>query len=165
MEVKGIRYEISFPAGSAANAVAREFCVRNAAAFDITTEDQLPGCMGPVADYLVKAVTPSTADEPAVVRVPLEIGGRQYSVNYHAGSNLEVVARDFCVHNAADFGITNNEQIPNCAGPVTQFLNSHLPGATPAPPTVVNVCVKCNRMHQLYVLFISELDSYFLATS
>jgi hypothetical protein len=139
LEVAGTRYEVSFPAGSAANAVAREFCVRNAAAFDITTEDQLPGCVGPVADYLVNAVAPRRAEEPAVNRVPIEIGGQQYSIDYRAGAKLEEVAREFCVRNAAAFGITTEEQIPNCAGPVTQFLNSHMPGAAAAPPTVLNV--------------------------
>ena len=64
-----MQYEISFPAGSAANAVAREFCVRNAETFGITTEDQLPGCIGPVAEYLVRSVTPRKAEEPALVKV------------------------------------------------------------------------------------------------
>jgi hypothetical protein len=141
LEVAGTRYEVSFPAGSAANAVAREFCVRNAAAFGITTEDQVPGCVGPVADYLVNAVAPRRAEEPAAVRVPIEIAGRQYSIDYRAGSNLEEVAREFCVRNAVDFGITLNEQVPNCAGPVAQFLNSHMPGAAAAPPTVLNVSI------------------------
>lgn len=47
------RYELTFPAGSKANAVAQEFCVRNAASIGITTNEQLPGCIGPVVDYLV----------------------------------------------------------------------------------------------------------------
>lgn len=137
LEVAGTRYEVSFPPGSAANAVAREFCIRNAAAFGITTEDQVPGCVGPVAEYLVNALAPRTAEEPAVIRVPLDIGGKHYSVDYRAGSNLVEVAREFCVRNAVDFDITVNEQIPNCAGPVAQFLESH--GAAPAPPTILNI--------------------------
>lgn len=132
---------MSFPSGSAANGVAREFCVRNAAAFGITTEEELPGCVGPVADYLVNAVAPRRAEEPAVIRVPIEIGGQKYSVDYAAGSSIQQVAREFCVRNAADFGITLEEQVPNCAGPVAEFLNSQTPQA--APPSVLNVTLLC----------------------
>jgi phage tail sheath gpL-like len=121
VEIAGTRYDVSFPEGSAANDVAREFCVQNAAAFDITTEEQMPGCVGPVADYLVKAVAP----EDGVIRVPIEIAGQQYTIDYRAGAKLEEVAREFCVRNAAAFGITTEEQMPNCVTPVTQFLNSH----------------------------------------
>lgn len=133
----GTRYEVSFPSGSAANAVAREFCVRNAGALGITTEDQLPGCVGPVAEYLVNAVAPRRAEEPAVIRVPMSIGGRQYSVDYAAGAALDAVAAEFCIQNAADFGITLQEQVPNCARPVAEFLSSQSPKA--APPAVLKV--------------------------
>ena len=151
MEVAGTQYEVSFPSGSAANVVAREFCVRNADAFGITTEDQVPGCAGPVADYLVKAVTPRRAEEPSIVRVPIDIEGRHYSVDYRAGSPLDQVALEFCVQNAADFGITKNEQLPNCAGPVAQFLNSHQ-GQT-SPPAVLQVL-------KMYLLASEYLSFY-----
>jgi hypothetical protein len=140
VEVAGTRYEVSFPAGSAATGVAREFCIRNAASLGITTDDQLTGCIGPVADYLVNAVAPRRAEEPAVVRVPLTIGGNQYSIDYAAGSALDAVAREFCVRNAADFGITLEEQVPNCARPVAEFLSAQTPKAT--PPQVLSVLNK-----------------------
>lgn len=137
LEVAGTHYEVSFPSGSAANAVAREFCIRNSNTLGITKEDQLPGCIGPVADYLVNAVAPRRAEQPAVIRVPMNIGGKQYSVDYAAGSGLDEVAREFCVRNAADFGITLNEQVPNCAKPVADFLSAQTPKA--APPAVLTV--------------------------
>lgn len=115
--------------------------MRNAAAFGITTEDQLPGCIGPVADYLVNAATPRRAEEPAKIRVPMTIKGKQYSVDFAAGSRLDEVAREFCVRNAADFGITLNEQVPNCAGPVADFLSAQTPKASPLQVLTVTLPV------------------------
>ena len=72
------------------------------------------------------------------LQVPLEIGGKHYEIQYAAGASLEQVGREFCIRHAADFGITLDEQVPNCARPVVGFLSSHIPKA--ALPTVLTVC-------------------------
>ena len=53
MVADGKPYEITFsPSVTTADVAAREFCIRNAAAFEITTEEQLPACVGPVTAHI-----------------------------------------------------------------------------------------------------------------
>ena len=57
MNADGVAYEITFsPSITSVDTAAREFCVRNAGAFGITTEVQLPGCVNPVSDHLRREV-------------------------------------------------------------------------------------------------------------
>lgn len=122
LTVGGQPYDISYPADLSLEAVAQEFCVRNAAAFGITTNEQLPGCIRPVAEYLFNAANPQQQKEPEMLTVPLTIGDTNYKISFPAGSVANTVAQEFCVRNAATIGITTNEQLPGCVGPVADYL-------------------------------------------
>ena len=44
-----------------------------------------------------------------MLQATLTVGGNPYEISYPAGLPLEAVAQEFCVRNAAAFGITTNE--------------------------------------------------------
>lgn len=115
-------YEVSYPAGMALEAVAQEFCIRNAAVFGITRNEQLPNCISPVAEYLHNAANPKQQRSPQMLTVPITIGNTKYDITFPAGSAANAVAQEFCVRNAATIGITTNEQLPGCIGPVSDYL-------------------------------------------
>ena len=48
---------------------AQNFCVQNAASLGITKNEELPGCIGPVTDYLRTAVNPKRTEQPRMVTV------------------------------------------------------------------------------------------------
>ena len=69
------QYEIKFAVDAKAtfNSVARDFCVSNAASLGITTEAELPGCIGPIADYVKSAIStppaPKPVEQPTLIKV------------------------------------------------------------------------------------------------
>lgn len=69
LTIGGTPYEISYPDNLPLDAVAQEFCIRNAAVFGITANEQLPNCIGPVADYLFNAANPKQQKQPQMVTV------------------------------------------------------------------------------------------------
>jgi hypothetical protein len=72
MRADGVDYQISFnPRTQSTEAAARNFCIRNAAAFEITTEDQLPSCVGPVSNHLQRELNAAgSAARPPARRQP-----------------------------------------------------------------------------------------------
>jgi hypothetical protein len=122
MTIAGTPYEVAYPAGMSLEAVAQEFCIRNAAVFGITKNEQLPNCMRPVAEYLHNAANPTAQKTPEMLTVPLTIGQTKYEITFPAGAAANAVAQEFCIRNAGAIGITTNEELPNCVGPVSDYL-------------------------------------------
>jgi hypothetical protein len=69
--VGGKKYTIEFaPSGVVSlEDTAKIFCVQNAASLGITKNDELPGCIAPVAQYLLTAVNPKRTEQPKMISV------------------------------------------------------------------------------------------------
>lgn len=162
LDIAGKRYSVDYRAGSNIGDVAREFCVRNAADFGITTNEQIPNCAGPVAEFLTSQATPK-ASPPTVVdvrflhvplclyrvlihmtlllQIPLTIAGKKYVVQYAPNGVVSVqdTAKIFCVQNAASLGLTQDSELPGCIAPVAEYLGTAVSPQRTQQPRMITV--------------------------
>lgn len=119
LTVAGKEYQIDFnPETTSTNVAAQEFCINYAETLQLTRET-LPNCVNPVQQHLNTQLAQLNAQ---LQSFPLTIGGAQYEIRFDPRvTSIDVAARDFCIQNGGNFGITQ-ETLNNCITPVTNHL-------------------------------------------
>ena len=125
--IDGKAYPIRYNAHEVASTdAAKQFCVRNAAAFGITTNDALPNCVTPVAEYL-KQQTKNEMEIYAAkntIVVPVTISDIKFDVTFRTDqSSASDMAIRLCSEHAGALGVTK-ETLPACVGPVSKYLQT-----------------------------------------
>lgn len=137
LEVSGAAYEVNFqPENEPVADVARSFCIRHADTLGYTsenplTDDNIAGCVNPIATYLQQAVAKGQQEKAPAAGLfvtQMTVGANTYEISFRPESEpVTDVARNFCIRHADSLGYSpenplTDANVADCIDPIANYL-------------------------------------------
>lgn len=103
--------------------LAQELCVRYAGQFNLTEETIQGACIVPVASYLFDRVEAWIRSK--TLEFQFLANGQSYTISFlpERASSIQVAQR-FCLRNARDFDLTEENFVSKCVAPMNEYIQS-----------------------------------------
>lgn len=121
LTIKDTTFDVRFlPERESAQNVATRICTEHAQRLELD-ENSLPGCIGPVTDYLTRAINEWVLEKTIVVDVNLN--DNPYTLRFMPERiRGSAMAQRLCVEQAATLGLTEDTLYSSCVNPVADFI-------------------------------------------